>query len=89
MESIVALVNLKDHQEKKPVAIDRGVPLPSETRGAKAIYPFRDMQLGDSFLLPATVKYPTQVCTTGNLRHSPKRFTCRKTAEGYRIWRIA
>ena len=34
------------------IKIDKGVPVPRERRGPKPLYPFRNMEVGDSFAVP-------------------------------------
>ncbi len=77
--------------------IEKGIPLPRTKKGP-GIYPFHDMEIGDSFLTP--VKGDThefskvQTSINSSSRHFvkkyfPKRkFTTRKEKEGIRCWRI-
>ena len=70
--------------------IDKNVPMPKGVRGpGKTKYPWREMEIGDSFLLPAECKYPDQFAGSPNKHMAPLRFAVRKTPEGYRLWRIA
>lgn len=70
-----------------PIEIAKGIPTP--TRG-RAKYPFRSMQLGDSFFAPRATVIGLHGCAR---RHRPMRFTCRTVVEqgvpGVRVWRIA
>lgn len=70
-----------------PIAITKGLPAP---RGRKSKYPFRDMELGDSFFAPGSSVIGIHGCAR---RHRPMRFTCRSVVEngiaGIRVWRIA
>lgn len=69
--------------------IDKNVPMPKGVRGpGKTKYPWREMEVGDSFLLPASLASRGIVGASNN-RYAPRRFAIRKTPEGYRIWRIA
>lgn len=63
--------------------IDKGVPLPRR-------YPFADMQVGDSFLVPEGVKRSNVSVAAKRYgdRHGAA-FTVRKVPEGLRCWRIA
>lgn len=77
--------------------IDRDVPLPYETyhyqykpkRRASSTYPFNDLAIGDSFLVPSgdprekSVRAASSVC---GIRWG-KRFVTRVAEEGTRIWR--
>jgi hypothetical protein len=62
--------------------IDSNVPMPSK-------FPFAQMQVGDSFLIPADVK--RTAVNVAAMRYGKKhrvKFTVRGTTEGYRCWRI-
>jgi len=57
--------------------------------GKLAIYPFRMMEVGDSFLIEQPGKTACQLSGSANKRFAPKRFTTRKLSDGSRrIWRI-
>lgn len=72
------------------IKIDTDVPISGRVVASK--YPFTDLQVGHSFLVPddgtgsvATVRSrATKLNKTGD-RH----FTVRKTPEGHRVWRTA
>ena len=64
------------------IKIESGIPMPAK-------FPFAEMKVGDSFLVPEGMNKST-VAVYAN-RHAKKtgtKFTVRKTAEGYRCWRI-
>lgn len=54
-------------------------------------YPFKDMQVGDSFVIPADIKRHTvNVAALRFGRKHGMKFTVRKIPEGgYACWRIA
>jgi len=64
------------------IIIDKGVAMPTENGRCK--YPWKDMEVGDSFSLPKLS------ISTGavNERYKPKKFVARKDGDGYRVWRI-
>ena len=65
------------------IKIDKGIPMPSLTR-----YPFDEMEVGDSFLVPSDNR--TSVSTLVSRNHNGKKFSLRKMTDGtYRCWRIA
>ena len=68
------------------IGITKGLPAPHRGRPK---YPFRDMELGDSFFAPGATVISLHGCAR---RHRPKRFTCRTLVEngipGVRVWRI-
>lgn len=65
--------------------IDRGIPIPPARR---CLYPWREMEVGDSFLMPgAPRQVANQISKAG--RYYQRKFSYRKTAEGIRVWRVA
>ena len=68
------------------ISITKGLPTPHRGR---AKYPFRDMEIGDSFFARGASVIGLHGCAR---RHRPKRFTCRSLVEngvaGVRVWRI-
>ena len=68
------------------IGISKGIPTPQRGRTK---YPFRNMQLGDSFFAPGATVIGIHGCAR---RHRPMRFTCRTVVEdgtpGVRVWRI-
>lgn len=71
------------------VKIDKGIPLPKAATREK--YPFREMNVGDSFFVKETVA--SSSASLANKRFAPKRFASRKVTvggqSGLRIWSIA
>jgi hypothetical protein len=84
-------------------AIEKTVPLPGRKEyisspGARAParrwarkYPFRAMEVGDSFLVePREANRARSAASKWSKRHRGFRFTSRRMPDGdYRIWRIA
>jgi hypothetical protein len=72
--------------------IEKGIPMPA--RIGKTVYPFADMQVGDSFSIPASEdakKRSTQVARAGwaHGKKDGKKFSIRQTPEGgLRVWRV-
>jgi hypothetical protein len=72
------------------IKIDKGAPMPKGVRTVENYkYPWAEMEVGDSFLAPKHLKYFKNLVSHPNKRYAPRRFTARKTPEGYRIWRVA
>ena len=86
------------------IEIESGIPIPvkgttrgSPIAGRKAIYPFRDMAVGDSFFVPVkNGKTPQQTRNgiTGTISyhtktHPGRRFVSRIVEGGVRFWRTA
>jgi len=77
--------------------IDKGIPIPPRRGGTRTFdYPFKDMEIGDSFAILETETRNATVATrvgSYNLEHKETKFVCRKLknndGEGYtRIWRL-
>ncbi len=69
--------------------IDRKVPMPEITgRGAPPKYPFREMQVNDSFFIPKgnNRSLATRASIAG--KALGYRFTVRAVEGGVRIWRV-
>jgi hypothetical protein len=75
--------------------IEKGVPVVRYGRVRGFKYPFRDMDVGDSFLVPfgedesLTRSRLSSAIAGFNVRNAPKRFTSSKQSDGFRVWRIA
>jgi hypothetical protein len=66
------------------------VPIPDQSvkRGRGPIYPWKTMEIGDSFFIEG--KTSTYGATLAHQRkHTGHRYTCRTVDGGVRIWRIA
>lgn len=67
--------------------IEKGVPIPQKQLDTK--YPFRSMDIGDSFFTTGT---PASYISLHTRLLRPKRFSCRTVIEngvkGLRIWRL-
>lgn len=70
--------------------IERNIPIPPFVggRGRPAKYPLADMQVGDSFFMPAAIKNSVAGCATSHGKRYNKKFTIRRDANGYRCWRL-
>lgn len=77
--------------------IDHNVPIPPsnphagghrKARQPYLRYPFAEMKVGDSFLVPAEIA-PRASSAAGNYAkaNKPMKFLTRQTPEGLRIWR--
>lgn len=70
--------------------IEKGIEIPKITgTGRKAIYPFGEMEIGDSFYAPVRVDPISAAAIMFAKTHPPLKFTCRREGEGTRCWRIA
>ena len=69
--------------------IEKNIAIPKidKTRvGRKTKYPFRQMEIGDSFVAP---KNAISAAQTHSMRHKEKFATRTIDADNIRIWRIA
>lgn len=68
--------------------IEKNVPVPT-ARSARAKYPFKEMDVGDSVLIPDESKAKAAVNAAFMVgTRDGKKFTSRSTPEGVRIWRV-
>jgi len=71
------------------IVIEKGVPLPATGTGRPSIYPWRKMDIGDSFFIPGTTtkKFAGQAGRAAI--RTGRRFSTRTVDGGVRVWRIA
>ena len=72
--------------------IEKGVKMPSNIRGKTPLYPFRDMQVGDSFVAPIGIRHKLQCAASAfSARHPGFKFSCKedKETKTFRVWRVA
>lgn len=81
------------HAHTKPramVAKEQGIPIPPRKGGSgkPRKYPWHDLAVGESFLLPKSYR-----CSRGSISQYAWRtgyvFTSRAVPDGVRVWRIA
>jgi hypothetical protein len=77
------------------IKISKGIKLPPATQsnGAANRYPFKELNVGDSFFLNKSRNSGGSLVRYWNMSLAPKKFTLRtvteKNVDGIRIWRIA
>ena len=78
------------------ITIDKAVPIPETKKTGKrrSLYPFENMEVNDSFLVPNPLKLTTLILrnrvNSAAAYHSKidgMKFTVRDTVEGIRVWR--
>jgi hypothetical protein len=81
--------------------INRGVPIPPPPmgRGSPRLYPFPDMQIGDSFFIPAPSSSPDDLAKVAyrayfavsnwRRKHPETKFTVRRMGDRVGVWRVA
>jgi predicted signal transduction protein with EAL and GGDEF domain len=69
------------------IKIEKDIPLPVRNGGPQRLYPFKEMEIGDSFLAPIK-----QSAASGHARRASlalgRKFTTATVQGGTRIWRI-
>jgi hypothetical protein len=71
--------------------IEKGIPCPYFGRVDGLKYPFERMKVGDSFLISKEIAHFNVRNAYWQLMHRKHldwKFTIRKTAKGFRCWRI-
>lgn len=81
--------------------VEKDVPIPEGRQGRESKYPFREMEVGDSFLVAPEVdellgeqedfaKVRGRVSNVAYKygKEHDKKFTVRQVEEGIRVWRV-
>ena len=71
------------------VKIDSDVPLPSVRKSRVSKWPFRDMEIGDSFEFPAEKRTSVSACCTYHSKQLGRKYATRSIDGVYRCWRTA
>lgn len=74
------------------IKVDKQKPIPEMKRGPVSKYPFKDLKVGDSFLIPDKAKKNGIYSSLANFnkgRRNPIKITIRTEDQGLRVWRIA
>ena len=72
---------------KMNIEIEKNIPIPPEKR--RNVYPYKDMDIGESFVVPSA---KIQIVCNANYRAgkvSGKKFIARREGDGVRVWRTA
>ena len=78
---------LPENESKQEIKIEKGIPLPP--LGRPPIYPWQEMEVGDSFLVSSSHNRIHNIAYATNKHLSPKRFAVRRQPDGsYRVWRV-
>ena len=67
--------------------IDSGLPIPKRRGSKKSKYPWKDMKVGDSFLMEVKTSASGASLANRAGKIYGMKFACRKTDEGVRVWR--
>jgi len=69
------------------IKIDKNVPIP-ETAGNGAVYPFAEMEVGDSFYVEGKTSNQLQNAASHWRKRKGWKFATRTKEGGARIWRV-
>lgn len=62
--------------------IDKNIPVPAANSGRKRVYPWTDMEVGDSFFVPDKTREQVNAVSPHG------KYTKRNENGGVRVWRI-
>lgn len=68
--------------------IDKSVPVPLARHGRGPVYPFKEMGIGDSFIVPPERSERLRNAAHAHGARAGKKFAVRKQPDGVRCWRI-
>lgn len=70
------------------IEIEKGIEMPDRPLGKPPKYPWREMEVGDSFFVPNmnTADFGGGASTAG--KRLGKKFSCRREGNGVRVWRV-
>lgn len=69
------------------IEIEKGIPLPD--RRKRSIYPFAEMEFGDSFVVAKSPRAMASSAWKWAKRNGgEKKFACRTVEGGCRVWRV-
>lgn len=71
--------------------IEKGIEIPALTRNTEAKYPFKSMEIGDSFFVPCTDENAKKVrnSISSSARSAKVKHVTRIAEGGLRVWRVA
>lgn len=69
------------------IVIEKGVLLPTSIAGRPRVYPFPEMNIGDSFFTPNKIAYAS--ASGFKKKNRGWDYTGRQEGDGVRIWRVA
>ena len=75
---------------RPPINVDKGLPLPPLRIGRPPIWPWKEMEVGDSFAVPTDCRvHIARVAAAKAGKQFGRKFTVRKVDGQLRCWRIA
>jgi hypothetical protein len=67
--------------------VEKGIPVPPQ-KWERPKYPWKELDIGDSFLVPLSEHSFYKGAHTG-AKHAGIKITVRTTPNGWRVWRVA
>ena len=71
------------------IMIEKNISLPNGSDGTRGKYPWSQMQIGDSFLVPGKTSSTMSGCAFYQGTKRSARYACRNVDGGCRVWRVA
>lgn len=75
--------------DKAKYKVESGIPIPDKDIGRHSVFPFKAMDVGDSFAVENEQLNNARASASWDGKRNGRKFSVRKTATGYRCWRIA
>lgn len=72
--------------KSRKIKITKGIPAPKSPVGRRGSYPFKEMEVGDSFIVESSVV--SAAASAYGKRHD-MQFKTQQEPKGTRVWRIA
>lgn len=70
------------------IKIEKGVEMPKGRQGRKQIYPWDDMEVGDSFKVQGKSQKDLSPSASFAGKRRGKKFSARNVDGGVRVWRV-
>lgn len=91
--NVMVRLGFQIKREPASYPIEKGVPVPPKHKyghdhGRTTFFPWADMEVGDSFLVPERWRQPAAACSMAQTRFPGRRFISRVMPDGVRIWRV-
>ena len=77
---------MKKMTNAKPIKAEKNIPLPRSRKSA--LYPWREMKVGDSFLAPVPQRAFTAQASLASMRTGWKFVTRAVSKTSTRVWRV-
>lgn len=79
---------IKNPKHRSAVKVERGIPIPHATVGRHPKWPWKQMRVGDSFLIPGAKERSASSMAGHAGKVNGMKFVVRTVAGGVRVWRV-